>query len=114
MTEKLEESQPKQLDNAAIAEAVSALGLPRFTQHHVTVLAAVLGLRRHDKVVLKTTTLREEGLLLLQSNLLLPPVHTVRQGHDLRKRANTNGQVTSFEFDKVLGRLNTSCCPETR
>lgn len=84
--------QPKQLVNAALAEAVSAFSLPRITQHHATMLAAILGLRRHDKVVQKTTMLREEGLLLLQSNLLLPPVHTARQGHDLQTGTNTNRQ----------------------
>lgn len=92
-------SQPKQLGNAALAEAVSALSLPRITQHHATVLAAILGLGRHDEVVLKTTTQREEGLLLLQSNLLLPPVHTARQGHDLQKA--TKHKWTRYLHEQV-------------
>lgn len=64
-------------------------------------------------MVLKTTTQREEGLLLLQSNLLLPPVHTARQGHDMNQLWTSSDTAALFSASeqcksRSLGGLSTS------
>lgn len=64
---------PKQLVDAAFAETVATFSLTWFAQHLAAQLAAVFGLRWHDKVIFEASSRRVEALR--QRHLLLPPIH---------------------------------------